>query len=205
MVEKEQSQLNSTMDEAKQGVSEAKIMRMSVSHRLTADSRRKIRDMSLTSLKLTIALELKAEGYTHIEFDKVVELNSRRAKIHVLGRDEIGDCLAVLCINRLKEVNLNILADTVEVVQKNFGEDGDVAIAIPISLLEEAGALFGITNRVFLVDHECRVWSHSCDNAYVKMIKYAMMRHGGENCPSENCESIYAVPWRAQQFIGYIV
>ncbi|MEM3463628.1 MAG: hypothetical protein QXL91_02070 [Candidatus Bathyarchaeia archaeon] len=165
----------------------------------------KIKDISLASLKLTVALELKAEGYTHIEFDKVVELNDLKVRVHVLGEDELGTRLAVLCINRLEKFNSSGLADAVEAVQRALGEEGDVAIAISISLLEEARDLFGITNRVFLVDHECRVWSHSCDNAYVKMIKYAMMRQHGENRPSEGCEGVYAASWRAQQFIEYVV
>lgn len=117
-----------------------------------------------------------------------------RAKIHVLGRDEIGGCLTVLCINRLREINLKALADTVEAVQRGLGKDCDVAIAIPISRLKRQGISSGIIKRMLLVDHECRVWSHLCDDA-----------RRGENRPSEDGEGIYVVSWRAQQFVEYIV
>lgn len=146
-------------------------------HRKIGDkSKSRPKDMPLASLKLAVALELKAEGYKHIKFDKIVESNCSKVKIHVLGEDELGIRLAVLCINRLEGLNISGLTEAVEVVQRAIGEDGDVAIAIPIVLLEKANDIFDVTDRVFLVDTEYRVWTYSSDSAYTKVIKYAMLR-----------------------------
>jgi len=147
------------------------------------------RNIPLTSIKLNVALELKAEGYTHIEFDRVVELNDLKTKIHVFGEDELGVRLAVLCINKPEKLDVGVLADAVEAIQRVIGEEGDVALAIPIGLLEKSRDIFGITNRVFLVDWENRVWSHSCDNAYIKMIKHAMlMQHECTSSEDEDAD-----------------
>ncbi|MCX8153614.1 MAG: hypothetical protein N3E52_04180 [Candidatus Bathyarchaeota archaeon] len=149
---------------------------------------------TMTQLKLSIAMELRSEGYSKVFFDKVIEAFGRKARVHVLAEDELGCSLAVICMNKPGELDLGGLSDAVEVVQRSLGEDGEVAIAIPVGLLGKARKIFGITRKVFLVDEELRVWTHLCDRAYTGMIKHVMLsqRQNGalddkEDLPS-SCE-----------------
>ncbi|MEM1883596.1 MAG: hypothetical protein QXE14_03230, partial [Candidatus Bathyarchaeia archaeon] len=43
--------------------------------------------LTLSQIKLSVALELKAEGYENVFFDEVVEFKGRRAKAHVFCED----------------------------------------------------------------------------------------------------------------------
>jgi len=50
----------------------------------------------LNELKVTIALEPKLEGYTHITFDKVVDMYSAKARVHVLVWEQFSLSLCVI-------------------------------------------------------------------------------------------------------------
>jgi hypothetical protein len=129
---------------------------------------------SLDTLKLSVALELKLEGYTHIAFDKVIDINSTKARVHVLAEDELGLSLAVICINRPGNLDPNALLDLVSVLQRKLGEDCEVAVAIPLTLLNKAADIYGLTPRIFLVDDRLRVWIHSCRHGITDAIRYGL-------------------------------
>jgi len=127
--------------------------------------------ISKNALKLAAALELRSEGYSRISFDRPIESCVGKVRIHVLGEDELGLRMAVYCINREHELDPNEVLDIVTAIQQNIGDDGDVAIAIPINLLDKAREIFGFTPRVFLIDYEMRVWVHSHAGGVTRILK----------------------------------
>jgi len=159
---------------------------------------------TMSQLKLAIAMELRAEGFYKVVFDEVVEDGGRKVRVHVLGDDEVGLRLAVICINRADRLVVGSLADDVEAVQRALGEDCEVTIAIPITLLDKAGEIFGITSRIFLLDTEYRVWTHACDSAYTKMVKKVMLSECQDDPPEVN-EDLQAKPCRRWQTIEYVI
>jgi len=114
-----------------------------------------------SAIKLAVALQLRSEGYDEIAFDKPIDTCVGRVYIHVLAEDPLELKVAVYCINKVEEINPNRLLDIVTAIQQIIGDDGDVAIAMPINLLSKAGQIFGMTPRVFLVDYEMRVWVYT--------------------------------------------
>jgi len=127
--------------------------------------------ISKNALKLAAALELRSEGYSRISFDRPIESCIGKVYIHVLGEDALGFRIAIYCINKAQELNPNRVLDIVTEIQQDIGDDGDVAIAIPINLLDKAKEIFGFTPRVFLIDHEMRVWVHSRASGVTQMFK----------------------------------
>ncbi|MEM3361339.1 MAG: hypothetical protein QXV85_09075, partial [Candidatus Bathyarchaeia archaeon] len=93
------------------------------------------------------------------------------------------------------------LSDAVEAVQRALGEDGDVAIAIPISLLDKAGGIFGITRRMFLVDGELRVWTHLRDNAYTEMIKRIMLSQRQDSASDDKDDIQQSCGWEGLDYV----
>lgn len=160
-------------------------------------------DFSLTmnQLKLSIALELRSEGFNKVFFDREVEAFGRKVKVHVLAEDELGGCLAVICVNRVGGLDPVSLSDAVEVVQRALGEDADVAIAMPINLLNKAKEIFGITRKMFLVDGELRVWTHLRDNAYTEMIKRVMLSQRRDGAPDDKDGMQHSCRWES---LGYV-
>lgn len=94
------------------------------------------------------------------------------------------------------------MSDTVEVIQKALGEDVDVAIAMPINLLNKAKEIFGITRKMFLVDGELRVWTHPRDDAYTEMIKHAMLSQRRDDAPDNKDGLQDSCRWES---LGYVV
>jgi|GEM_PF-2698208 len=137
--------------------------------------------MPLNELKLAIALELKLEGYTYITFDKVVDIDYAKARVHVLAEDELGLSLAVICINRSENLDPNTLLDLVSDVQRKLGEDCEVAIAIPLALLDKAADVFGFTPRMFMVDNKFRVWVHYGRHGVTDEIRSNLLSHVATN------------------------
>ncbi|MEM3551177.1 MAG: hypothetical protein QXN87_05475 [Candidatus Bathyarchaeia archaeon] len=129
------------------------------------------KSMSKNAIKLAVAFSVRQEGYANIQFDKSLEFGSQKMRIHVLAKDAIGLKVAVYCVNRERELNPNELMDIVTAIQHEVGDDGDVAIAIPINLLDKAKDIFGLTPRVFLVDYDMRVWTYSHAGGVTQMLK----------------------------------
>ncbi|MGB9959863.1 MAG: hypothetical protein ACPLKQ_05020 [Candidatus Bathyarchaeales archaeon] len=159
---------------------------------------------TMNQLKLAIALELKAEGYSAIIFDKVIETKKGKVRVHVFGEDTLG-VLAVVCINRLEQLNLSSLVDSVEGIQQVLGEDGDVAIAMPMHLINKADDIFGITGKVYLVDNAFRVWTHLCDNAYTKMIKHVILSQQQLTLSEKNGENLQIKLQHGCQSVKYVI
>jgi hypothetical protein len=138
--------------------------------------------ISKSALKLAVALELRSEGYSRISFDRPIESCVGKVRIHVLGEDELGLRMAVYCISREHELNPNDVLDIVTAIQQSISDDGDVAIAIPIDLLEKAGEIFGMTPKVFLVDYDMRVWVYTHYHGGVtKALKRGWLEIRGQN------------------------
>ena len=129
------------------------------------------KSMSKNVIKLTVAFAVKQDGYANIQFDKSLESCNQRIHIHVLAEDAIGLKLAVYCVNKECELNSNGLLDIVTEIQHMIGDDGDVAIAIPINLLDKAKDIFGLTPRVFLVDYDMRVWTYFHAGGVTRLLK----------------------------------
>jgi len=113
--------------------------------------------LTLSQIKLSVALELKAEGYENVFFDEVVEFKGRRAKAHVFCEDEDGFCLAVYCINRADLIRVDKVFEVVDIISRGGYE---AALAFPLNLLNKATEVIGLTRRVFMVDQDGRVWVH---------------------------------------------
>lgn len=127
--------------------------------------------LTLDAIKLAVALELKLNGYTYITFDKTINMYGKKAKIHVTAEDELGVRYAVICINNPAKLDPDELIDMIRAIQPEVGDGGEVAIAIPIDLIDEAKDVFGLTRRMFLVDYELRVWISTSPRSVVDLIK----------------------------------
>jgi len=116
-------------------------------------------NISISQLKLAVALELSVEGYDTIVFDRIISAHGRKMKVHVYCEDEIGTRVAVLCLNKSEELKPSEVFEAIEFIESHI-EDCRVALALPIALLPRAGDIIGLTGRVYLVDFEGRVWVH---------------------------------------------
>jgi len=126
-------------------------------HAEKGDKRKLRPTLTLSQIKLAVALELRAEGFETVVFDRVVEFGGQRVRVHVLCEDEDGFCLAVYCVNRAELMKVERVFEVVNIMSRC---GYDVAIAFPLTLLERAAEIIGMTNRVFMVDSEGRVWIH---------------------------------------------
>lgn len=115
--------------------------------------------LTLNQIKLAVAMELKADGYSTIVFDRVLNYSDRKFKVHVYCEDELGQQLAVYCLNKPCQVKPNDVLDIINAIG-NEVMDCDVAIAFPTSLLPKAEVLIDMTSSVFMVDDSGRVWVH---------------------------------------------
>jgi hypothetical protein len=119
--------------------------------------------LTINQLKLSIAMELKCEGYSTVIFDKLIEACGRKIRVHVYCEDELGLRMAVYCINKSSQIKPHEIFDIVELV-RNGVEDCDVALAFPLALLPKAQVLIGLTTRVYTLDDYGRVWIHYPSN-----------------------------------------
>jgi len=114
---------------------------------------------TMSQLKLSVALELKSEGFSTIVFDKLIDVCGRRIKVHVYCEDELGLRVAVYCINSIGQVRPNEISSIVELIRQNV-DDCEVALAFPMALFPKAEVLIGLTSRVYMLDEGGRVWVH---------------------------------------------
>lgn len=124
------------------------------------------RTLTLNHIKLAVAMELRADGYGTIVFNRVLGTYDRRIRVHVYCEDELAQRLAVYSVNKPCQVKPNDVLDVISAIGKGI-RDCDVAIAFPTSLLPKAEALIGMTNNVFMVDDSGRVWVRRCGCARV--------------------------------------
>jgi len=121
---------------------------------------RKLRPtLTLSQIKLAVALELRAEGFETVVFDRVVEFGGRKVRVHVLCEDEDGVRLAVYCIHRANLMDPHEVFAAINAIRNGI-EECTVALAFPLVLLPRASPIIGMTSRVFMVDSEGRVWNH---------------------------------------------
>jgi len=119
--------------------------------------------LTMNQLKLSVAMELRLEGYGSIVFDKMVEVCGRRARIHVYYEDDVHVGEAVYCINNPRRVNPKEVFEVLEIIRTWLARnsiDCVVSLAFPLSLLPKVKALIGLTPKVYMVDEEGRVWIH---------------------------------------------
>ena len=121
---------------------------------------RKLRlTLTLSQIKLAVALELRAEGFETVVFDRVVEFGGRKVRVHVLCEDEDGVRLAVYCIHRANLMDPHEVFAAINAIRNGI-EECTVALAFPLVLLPRASPIIGMTSRVFMVDSKGRVWNH---------------------------------------------
>ncbi len=135
------------------------------------------RSLTLGDLKLAVALDLKLNGYVHITFDKPILIHGRKEKIHIHAEDDLGISYAVICISSPAKLDPNSIIDALSAIQAEIGEEGEVALAIPISLLDKVKDLFGLTRQMFLVDYELHVWTSTSPRSVADLIKAKMPMH----------------------------
>ncbi|MGB9841405.1 MAG: hypothetical protein ACPLKZ_01640 [Candidatus Bathyarchaeales archaeon] len=132
------------------------------------------RALTLDDIKLAVALDLKLNGYVHITFDRPILVHGRKEKIHIHAEDDLGISYAVICISSPAKLDPNSIIDAVSAIQAEIGVEGEVAVAIPISLLDKAKDLFGLTRQMFMVDGELRVWTSTSPRSVADLIKAKM-------------------------------
>jgi hypothetical protein len=118
------------------------------------------RRITLETLKLAVALELCLDGYDNVTFNKVIECGSGRVCVHVFAEDAIGSKVAVYCVGRIEEAMGDNLANVVYTITESIGDDCQVAIAIPIDLMNIVDKIADVIYRIYLIDSAGRVWIH---------------------------------------------
>jgi len=116
--------------------------------------------VSLITLKLAVALQLKQEGYVEIVFDKPVEAYGKQVRVHVFAEDELGARVVVWCITKAFQIRHDHLAEIFDIIKTELGLDCRIAIAIPISLMGYVDGLIGLTYRIYMLDMTGKIWVH---------------------------------------------
>ena len=116
--------------------------------------------VSMAALKLTVALQLKQEGYVEVVFDKPVESYGRRVRVHVFAEDELGARVVVWCITKASQIKYDYLAEIFDIIKNELGSECIIAIAMPISLIGYVDGLIGLTYRVYILDMTGKIWVH---------------------------------------------
>ena len=116
--------------------------------------------VSLMTLKLAVALQLKQEGYVEVVFDKPVESYGKRVKVHVFAKDELGARVVVWCITKAFQIKYDYLAEIFDIIKNDLGSECMIAIAMPISLIGYVDGLIGLTYRVYMLDMTGKIWVH---------------------------------------------
>jgi len=116
--------------------------------------------VSLITLKLAVALQLKQEGYVEIVFDKPVEAYGKKVKVHVFAEDEIGARVVVWCITKASQIKYDYLAEIFDIIKNELGSECIIAIAMPISLIGYVDGLIGLTYRIYMLDLTGKIWVH---------------------------------------------
>jgi len=118
------------------------------------------RRIMLETMKLAVALELCLDGYDNVTFNKVIECGSERVCVHVLAEDTLGSKVAVYCVGRIEQAMRDNLANVVYTIAESIGEDCQIAIAIPIDLMNIVDEIADVVYRIYLIDSAGRVWIH---------------------------------------------
>lgn len=137
--------------------------------------------LTIDQIKLGVAFELKCEGYDYIVFDRIVECNGRRIRVHVYCEDEFGSRLAVYCINKVAHMDPGAVFTIINSIRESI-DDCEVALAFPVNMLRRASQIIGLAAKVFAVDEDDRVWIHYPfeDTRLTKVLREAFEEVGGD-------------------------
>lgn len=117
-------------------------------------------ELSATTLKLAVALQLKIEGYETVVFNKDIKTGSKSVVLDVFGEDYVGSTIAVYCVTKAKKAEERHLNDVACAILDGLGEDCLIAFAYPLKLISLVRNAIGLANRIYLIDGEGRVWCH---------------------------------------------
>ena len=116
--------------------------------------------ITLETLKLATALELWLDGYDNIAFNKMIGRGNKRVCIHVYAEDTMGSKVAICCVGRSEQAKRDNLADVVYMITESIGEDCQIAITIPINLMDMVDEIADVVYRIYMIDSAGRVWIH---------------------------------------------
>jgi len=121
--------------------------------------------MQLNSLKLSVALRLRIEGYK-VEFNKVLGEHGKRIRVPIFGEDHLGLYRAVFCATKVSQLtrvdNLRTAADAIRSIYEGRCE---IVLAVPLNLRDKACEVapwLGI-QTIYAVDGKGRVWVYEDD------------------------------------------
>lgn len=118
------------------------------------------KSVDVETMKLAVAFELYLEGYDTIVFNRTVKKGNNRVRIHVFAKDTVGSRVAVYCIHRPEQAGRNHLQDVVYTIVDGLGDDCQIAIAVPINLMDVVNEAAEHVYRIYMVDENGRVWIH---------------------------------------------
>ena len=128
--------------------------------------------VSLMTLKLAVALQLKQEGYVEVVFDKPVESYGKRVRVHVFAEDELGARVVVWCITKAFQIKYDYLAEIFDIIKNELGSECMIAIAMPISLMGYVDGLIGLTYRIYMLDLTGKIWVHDAVRPHTKTMSF---------------------------------
>jgi hypothetical protein len=111
-------------------------------------------------MKLSVALNLCLEGYDEVTFNKRFGTGSRQVCVHVFAEDTVGSKVAVYCISRTELAKRDSLVDVVYRIADYVDGDCQIAVAIPLRLLNMVHEIKDVVYRIYMVDEDGRVWVH---------------------------------------------
>ena len=125
-------------------------------------------------MKLSVALDLCLEGYDSVMFTRCIKAGRKHVRVHVFAEDTLGSRVAVYCIHRPEQAGRNHLQDVVYTIVDGLGDDCQIAIAIPINLMDVVNGVAEHVYRIYMVDENGRVWVHDPSR------HFSVNRLGGE-------------------------
>jgi len=130
--------------------------------------------ITLETMKLSVALDLCLEGYDIVMFNRCIKTGRKHVRVHVFAEDTVGLRVAVYCIHRPEQAGRDHLQDVVYTIVDGLGDDCQIAIAIPINLMDVVNGVAEHVYRIYMVDENGRVWVHDPSR------HFSINRLGGE-------------------------
>jgi hypothetical protein len=119
-------------------------------------SKRQTWKVKKNSLQLAVGLELRLDGY-NVTFDKVIRGVHERVCVDIFAEDEFEARIAVCCAEKTNVLNQR-LKSLLNVIVESHGADCEVAVAIPVTMMDLVDELLKYVFKVYMVDFCGRVW-----------------------------------------------
>ncbi len=123
------------------------------------------------AMKLAVALDLCLEGYDEVTFNKRFSGGDVDVCVHVFAEDAVGSKVAVYCVGGAELSKRDKLADVVYQIADCVGEECQIAIAIPLRLLNLVDEVKDVVYRIYMVDEGGRLWVHDPSKHFSIMMR----------------------------------